>query len=68
MACHTQEAIADAVGCDKASVSLIIDDLLKKVSENQTQQTAANHATDFTPPIYNVWKQQTKTEGNKCTY
>ena len=23
----------------------------------------ADHATDFTPPIYNVWKQQEKTPG-----
>jgi len=26
-------------------------------------QSAAEHATDFEPPIYNVWKQQTKTAG-----
>jgi hypothetical protein len=26
-------------------------------------QLAAEHATDFEPPIYNVWKQQSKTEG-----
>ncbi len=24
----------------------------------------ADHATDFEPPIYNIWKQQTKTEGS----
>jgi hypothetical protein len=24
-------------------------------------QSAASHATDFDPPIYNVWKQQEKS-------
>jgi hypothetical protein len=24
-------------------------------------QIAAEHATDFEPPIYNIWKQQEKT-------
>ena len=30
----------------------------------KTQQSAATHSTDFDVPIYNVWKQQTKTEGS----
>ena len=30
----------------------------------KTQQSAADHATDFDVPIYNVWKQQTKSEGS----
>jgi len=30
----------------------------------ETAKTAANHATDFEIPIYNIWKQQTKTEGS----
>jgi hypothetical protein len=29
----------------------------------KAQQAAAEHATDFDPPIYNVWKQQEKTKG-----
>jgi hypothetical protein len=31
---------------------------------NKTQQSAADHATDFETPIYNVWKQQSKSEGS----
>jgi hypothetical protein len=31
---------------------------------DKSQQSAATHATDFQPPIYNVWKQQTKTNGS----
>jgi hypothetical protein len=30
------------------------------VLENQNHKAAAEHATDFDPPIYNIWKQQTK--------
>jgi hypothetical protein len=29
------------------------------------EEAAANHATDFTRPIYNVWKWQEKTDGAK---
>ena len=28
---------------------------------NKVDQSAAEHATDFTPPNYNIWKQQEKT-------
>ena len=31
--------------------------------KHQEQQAAAEHATDFEAPIYNVWKQQTRTVG-----
>jgi delta 1-pyrroline-5-carboxylate dehydrogenase len=37
------------------------DSLVRKVLENQMNQIAAEHATDFEPPIYNIWKQQEKT-------
>ena len=33
------------------------------VCEKQNRSNA-EHATDFEPPIYNIWKQQTKTEGS----
>ncbi|PIP40027.1 MAG: hypothetical protein COX19_06630 [Desulfobacterales bacterium CG23_combo_of_CG06-09_8_20_14_all_51_8] len=31
----------------------------------ESNKPAANHLTDFDPPIYNVRKQQTKSEGSK---
>jgi hypothetical protein len=31
---------------------------------NKPDQAAAEHATDFDVPIYNVWKQQEKTAGS----
>jgi hypothetical protein len=31
---------------------------------NKSDKAAAEHATDFDPPIYNIWKQQLKTNGS----
>jgi hypothetical protein len=30
----------------------------------KTQQLSAEHQTDFDPPIYNIWRQQTKSPGS----
>jgi dsDNA-binding SOS-regulon protein len=30
---------------------------------SKTENAVAEHSTDFDPPIYNIWKQQTKSEG-----
>jgi DNA-binding XRE family transcriptional regulator len=64
MACHTQEEIAEKVGLTQQQVQTISDGFTDSVLENQNCKTAANHATDFTIPIYNVWKQQMT---NICT-
>jgi hypothetical protein len=65
MACRTQEEIAEAVGCTRDEVRGAL-----KFGENggiaefpKSDQAAADHATDFEVPLYNVWKQQTKTGG-----
>lgn len=63
MACERQEAIAEACGCSVMTVNGIVQDFYKRVSENQTVKAAASHATDFEPPLYNIWKQQDKTTG-----
>jgi hypothetical protein len=34
------------------------------VLQNQSAKLAAEHAIDFELPIYNIWKQQEKTEGS----
>ena len=65
MQCCTQQEISQAVGCPQKTV----DDQVKRFSgsvlENQTAKTAAaEHATDFVAPIYNIWKQQEKTAGS----
>ena len=64
LACCSTDEIAEACGCDKATVSRVAEELLQSVSKNQTQQSHSEHATDFDPPIYNIWKQQTKSEGS----
>lgn len=63
MACHTQEAIAEVCGCDRTTVTKEVDDYVKIVLENQNHKADAAHATDFDPPIYNIWKQQERTAG-----
>lgn len=63
MACYTQQEIADAVGIGQAEVAKSIPN--GEIAElNKTDQSSADHATDFTPPIYNIWKQQEKTSGS----
>jgi len=63
LACHTQEEIANALvpTVTKETVSEIVGICQKKFSETKSDKSAAEHATDFDPPIYNVWKQQKKT-------
>lgn len=59
----TQQEIADSIGCDRLEVTRETDTYIPNgdIAElNKTQQSASDHATDFDPPIYNVWKQQTK--------
>jgi hypothetical protein len=30
---------------------------------SKTEQIEAQHLADFDPPIYNIWKQQSKSDG-----
>lgn len=65
LSCHTQEEIAEEVGCDQATTSRICDEFMQKVLENQMHKAAADHATDFDPPLYNIWKFKEKSIGSK---
>lgn len=60
----TQQEIADAVGLTKQAVDLVCQEVADLPKLDKHQQSAADHATDFEIPIYNVWKQQTKSEGS----
>lgn len=62
LACYTQEEIAREVDLTQGEVAKSIPNG-NLADLNKNQQSAADHATDFEPPLYNVWKQQTKTEG-----
>jgi ParB-like chromosome segregation protein Spo0J len=61
LACYTEDEIAAAVGVAKGTV---VNEVQKQSKiENLPKLTIlANHQDpDFTPPIYNVWKLQRKT-------
>ena len=60
LACHTQEEIAEAVGCSQGEVAKSIPN--GELAEQN--KPAASHLTDFEPPLYNVWKQQSRTPGS----
>jgi hypothetical protein len=63
MACYTQEEIAEREDIGQKTV----DDVLKDISGfgnlAKSAKPFGSHATDFDPPIYNIWKQQEKIAG-----
>ena len=63
LAGYTQQEIADDVGMSKPEVNGVCSETADLPNLNKHDQNAANHETDFDPPIYNVWKQQSKTAG-----
>ena len=58
LACHTQDEIAAAVDMTQRAISEWEDDFRKKLEVD-----IFLNSPDFEVPIYNVWKQQTKTAG-----
>lgn len=61
LACHTQEEIAEAVGCPRTTVEEV---LTKTAVLPESSKPAADHLVDFTIPLYNVWKFQEKSKGS----
>jgi hypothetical protein len=61
LACYTQEEITEKEGLTQQAV----DEIIQKMAElpEFVKSPAALHQVDFEIPIYNVWKQQTKTDG-----
>ena len=66
MACHTQKEIAAVCGCSQQTADDQLKVLPKRFLETKSVKSAADHATQFDPPIYNIWKQQTKSEDNNA--
>lgn len=56
LACATQEETAEAVGMAEGTIKTWCDDFLGTCQEQELRNPPT-----FTPPIYNVWKKQTKT-------
>ncbi len=65
LACYSQQEIADAENIAKQTVSDICTDSADLQKADKSSKAAAEHATDFTPPIYNIWKQQEKSKGSE---
>ncbi len=61
-ACWTFDEIAKECGCSATVVKEVVSS--EKFSKTIPTKPAAEHATDFEPPLYNVWKQQEKTAGS----
>jgi hypothetical protein len=64
LACYEQKEIAEATGIDPGDLSKLIKSFLEIGSLAKSQLSDAEHATDFDVPIYNVWKQQSRSEGS----
>jgi hypothetical protein len=62
LACWTQQEIADEVGTTQAEIAKSIPNG-NPAELNKSDRSSAEHATGFETPIYNIWKQQTKSEG-----
>jgi hypothetical protein len=61
LACYTQEEIAETIGVTKETVSEIISQ--KTADLPESDKPHALHQVDFDPPLYNIWKQQTRSHG-----
>lgn len=61
MACYTQEQIAEREDLGQPQVQ----EITKNIGNGKLAKTDisfADHATDFKPPIYNIWKKQERSE------
>lgn len=67
LASYTQEEIAELCECSRDEVRGVKEvkfgESGKLTEFPKDAQSSAEHATDFEPPIYNIWKQQTKSDG-----
>ena len=64
MACWTDAEIGKEVGLTERQVATLTEEMADLPKLPKPDQSAATHATDFKTPLYNIWKQQTKTTGS----
>jgi hypothetical protein len=72
LACWTSQEIADAESMPKGTVDTLCLKFPDMENSSKPEQSAADHNDGvdekgelvYQPPIYNVWKQQTKSEGS----
>jgi DNA modification methylase len=61
LACYTAEDIGEIVGFDRKTVDREIDGLTDKSSEWKKSPKVSFSEEGFTPPIYNIWSFNKKT-------
>lgn len=64
LACWTQEEIAEEEGVSVQPVKTVVDEIADLQKHPKSDRARAEHATDFDPPLYNIWKQQEKSAGS----
>ena len=64
LACYENTEVASVCGCDEKTVRTVIGETADLPKLRKDESANAEHATDFTPSIYNIWKQQEKTNGS----
>jgi len=65
MACYTHKEISETVDITEEAVRQQISQIeFSETKLGKSKFVTANHLTDFTPPTYNIWKQQEKTAGS----
>ena len=62
LACWTAEEIASEVGITKQAVNLICQETASLPKLDKPSKAAADHATDFAVPIYNVWRFKERSD------
>jgi hypothetical protein len=67
LACWTNQDIADDCGCSEPTVRDVIAESADLPKLRKQDIAAAEHATDFDAPIYNIWKQpHTRQPTRRC--
>jgi len=61
LACYTEEEIAAAVRCSQDTVNLVLKELRESPELDKFVILAEYKEPDWTPPLYNVWKVQNKS-------
>lgn len=64
LACWTDEESGNEEGMTPQGVGQITKENADLQKVSKSDRARAEHATDFDPPIYNIWKQQEKTAGS----
>lgn len=64
LACSTQEEISASENVPRRTVADLTEEFGEIGKLAKTAKSVAEHAADFDPPLYNIWKQQEKTTGS----